>query len=266
MKKTLFISIISLLLLCACREKSVIPGPDDDGKWGPDVGETVSIAFLKTLYKGAPVHITGEYRIAGAVVSSDAQGNFYKTLVVDDGTAGIELKLDMEQIFKTFEIHTRVMVRCNGMWLGSYGGTLQLGDEPFGGYETQYLPESEIAGHLRLDDKFHGEVLPRKLTCAQIVPAHISTFAEFDGVQFIDEELGLGWSEKDADTDRHIVDAAGDTLIVRTSRYARFAPDMLPQGSGKIEGVLGYFNGTYQLVVCDGRVAEMKSERLDICN
>ena len=254
MKKILVISL--LLLAAACREKSVIP----DGTGYP-AEETVSIAFLKTLYKGAPVRIVGEYRISGNVVSSDAQGNFYKTLVLDDGTSGIEVKLDMEQIFKTFGIHGRVMVRCNGLWLGSYGGTLQLGDEPYEGYQTQYIPKTAIAGHLLRDNEFHEEVFPRKLTVAQIVPTYISTSAKFDGVQFIDEELGLGWSEANADTDRHAIDTAGDTLTVRTSRHALFASDLLPKGSGAISGVLGYFNGTYQLVLCDERGAEMENPR-----
>ncbi len=259
MRKTLIISLF--LLLASCRANSVIPEPDNNNVNLPDQ-ETISIAFLKTLYKGAPVQITGEYRISGTVVSSDAQGNFYKTLVLDDGTSGIEVRLDMEEIFKIFKIHTRVSVRCNGLWLGSYGGTLQLGDKPFWGYETQYLSETMTAEHLQSDDMFHGEILPRKLTIAQIAPVHISTFAELGGVQFIDEELILGWSEEDADTDRHIVDAAGDTLVVRTSHYAGFAHYMLPKGNGTIEGIIGYFNGTYQLVVCDRRAAEMEDERL----
>lgn len=256
------ISIISLLFyLASCSAPSVIPDPDDNGTKLPAGQETVSIAFLKTLYNGAPRQITEEYRISGAVVGSDVKGNFYKTLVLDDGTAGIELRLDIDEIFKLFKINTRVSVRCNGLWLGSYGGTLQLGDEPFESYETQRLSPSMIAGHLQKDEEFYGDVLPRKITFAHIVPSHISNFVEFSGVQFIDEELGLGWSEPDADTDRHLVDTAGDTLIVRTSHRARFASHKLPEGNGKIEGVLGYFNGKYQLTVCDSQKAEMESER-----
>lgn len=38
-----------------------------------------------------------------------------------------------------------------------------------------------------------------------------------------------------SDTDRHLVDPAGDTLIVRTSAKADFA-DWPPSGSGYIEG------------------------------
>ena len=255
------------MTMASCRPASIIPEDPNGGDGGNIPGggeeETISIAFLKTLYKGAPVRITKEYRISGAVVSSDDQGNFYKTLVLDDGTGGIELKLDLEEIFKLFEIHTRVTVRCNGLWLGSYGGTLQLGAEPFGDYETQFLSETAIAEHLSTDTGFYGEVTPRRLDFSELSAEYISTYVAFEGVQFVEAEQGLGWADTGADTDsdRPLVDISGDTLAVRTSRFAYFAEWKLPAGSGSIEGVLGYFGGEYRLVVCDAQKAVMKGPR-----
>lgn len=269
MKRTLL--IFSLLAASvACRPVSIPPGPgpDDPGIPGPGEEQTVSVAFLKTLYKGAPVRITGEYRIAGAVVSDDRLGNFYKTLVIDDGTGGIEVRLDEEEIFKRYMIHTRATVRCSGLWLGSYGGTLQLGAEPFGDFSTQPLSQAEMAEHLFPDNEFYGEVMPRVLTISQLATRHISTFVAFEGVSFAAEERGSAWAETQPDpltgeeppsgTDRHLVDGNGDTLIVRTSRYARFAHWTLPEGRGRIEGVVGYFNGVYQLTVCDSQKAQFE--------
>jgi hypothetical protein len=246
-------------LLVACNPSSVVPEPDN-----PPVKEgAVSIAYLKTLYTGAPTLITSELHISGRVVSSDVRGNFYKTLVLDDGTGGIEVKLDLEQIFKRYMIHTLVTVRCNGLWLGSYGGTLQLGAEPYSDFQTQYISEGDIPLHLTRDETFTDEVLPRELTIGALSPEDISMFVSFEGVQFVGEEQGLGWADAtvEHDTDRHLVDRAGDTLVVRTSRYADFAHRTLPSGSGYIEGVLSYFNGTYQLRVCDDQKAIMPNPR-----
>lgn len=258
MRKILIFSFATALY--ACRPASVVPPGGDTDIPGPGDEKTVSISLLKTLYKGAPVLITDEYRISGAVVSDDGLGNFYKTLVLDDGTAGIEIRLDMEEIFKRFWIHSRVTVRCNGLWLGSYGGTLQLGAKPFDDFETQALTETAIAEHLFTDYEFYGEVKPQTLTFGELTRRRVSTFTAFERVSFASEEHGLSWAETgEAEdgtplppaTDRHLVDAAGDTLTVRTSRHARFASWLLPEGVGRIEGVLGLFNGKYQLVVCD---------------
>ena len=217
------IFIFSVLVLVACRPASVVPEPGDGHIPGEVDEQTVSIAFLKTLYNGAPVRITGEYLISGAVVSNDYQGNFYKTLVVEDNTGGIEIKLDVEDISGLFWVYSRVTVRCNGLWLGSYGGTLQLGTEPYGDFETQFIPEGSIADYFVNDRSSYGEVRPRLLDISELSLRDISTFAAFDGVSFIAEERGMGWADSAAetDTDRHLVSAAGDTLVVRTRRYAR---------------------------------------------
>ncbi len=259
MRRILLISLAIAATMAGCRPASVIPQPDEGGIPGPGEEQTVSVSFLKTLYKGAPVRITGEYRIAGAVISDDRQGNFYETLVLDDGTAGIEVRLDMEEIFKVYWIHSRVTVRCNGLWLGSYGGTLQLGAEPFDDFQTQPLSPTAVVEHIFSDKENYGEIKPRTLTFGELSQRYVSTFVAFEGIRFVDEEQGSSWAETEPDgngilpsaTNRHLVDAAGDTLIVRTSRHARFAAWPLPEGAGRIEGVLGYFNGDYQLVVCD---------------
>lgn len=257
MRTTFLISLLTAAMFAAlagCRPASVIP-PDDPA--GPNIptppGETqtVSVAWLKTLYNGAPVRITDEIRIAGAVISDDRQGNFYKTLVVDDGTGGIEIGLDMEQIFKRFWIHSRVTVRCNGLWLGSYGGTLQLGAEPFGDYQTQALSEVEIAEHLAVDKTHYGEVTAHTLTIPELSLRRVSTFVAFENVRFVEADEGLCWAETPSATNRTLVDPDGNTLLVRTSRHATFARFPLPRGTGRIEGILGIFNGSYQLVVCD---------------
>lgn len=89
----------------------------------------------------------------------------------------------------------------------------------------------------------------------------VGTYVAFEEVQFIDAEIGLSWSEAETDTDRHLVDRSGDTLLVRTSRYADFADWILPSGSGYIEGILGYFNGTCQLKVVVPKNVVMESPR-----
>lgn len=268
MKRIFLISLA--VLLAACRADSVFPGTDagnggngggdDDGGSG---AETVSIAYLKTLYKGAPVRITGEYRIVGTVVSSDVQGNFHKTLVVEDDTGGLEIKIDRAELFKLFLIHSRVTVRCNGLWIGSYGGTLQLGSEPSGEYQTGYIAEGEISSRFISDDGFYGEVMARRMSFGELSPSVVSTFAGFEDVQFAADDDGLNWGDtvNGEYALRHLTDRRGDTLLVRTSPYALFADKKLPTGSGYIEGILGYFNGEYQLTVNTDQNAEMRGAR-----
>ena len=62
-------------------------------------------------------------------------------------------------------------------------------------------------------------------------------------------------------TNRYLVDDKGYELIVRTSSFADFANNPLPQGSGKIRGILTRFNNDYQLFVRTAADVDMTGER-----
>lgn len=239
--KTIF--IVVTLFFASCSKPSEVPNVSEERR---------SIASLKTIYSGAPTEIRDDIFIVGSVISSDRDGNFYHTVVIEDDSAGIEVKLGIDEIFKRFPPQTRLIVRCQGLWLGSYGGTLQIGARPTQTYENEALTENQTAEHLVVDADFHDKAVPRTLQISTLSPRDISTLAAFENVRFADEEQGLEWSEPDVDTDRHLVDSQGDTLVVRTSSYAGFASWTLPSGEGRIEGVVGNFAGKYQLIVVDG--------------
>ena len=73
--------------------------------------------------------------IKGKVISSDRQGNIYKSLYIYDGTAAIELKLynglylDYYLDLNTMESQW-VYVRLNGLYLGNYRMMLSIGGAP----------------------------------------------------------------------------------------------------------------------------------------
>lgn len=221
----------------------------------------VSIAYLKSLYNGTPHLIDRDHTITGYVVSSDRYGNFYKTLVIEDSTGGIGIKLDRTELYGEYYLGDCVSVYCNGLCLGGDGGQVVLGGKAEGDYQTTYIPNERVGITVRKNASDHREVIPHPLTLAGLSARYLDCPVSFDGVQFIGQEIGLTWSEKDADTDRHLVDRNGDTLAVRTSRYAEFANRNLPPGSGYIEGVLGWFGGRYLLKVVDPWNLDMSGER-----
>ena len=79
--------------------------------------------------------------IKGKVISSDAQGNVYKSLYIDDGTGAIELKL-CGTLYTTFKLNlgtmesTWVYVKLRDFYLGNYRMMLSLGDAPSNALST----------------------------------------------------------------------------------------------------------------------------------
>ncbi len=113
-----------------------------------NTGSNNSWADTKTLKLGSPVSPLEEdfpnikfweeaagYYIKGKVISSDAQGNVYKSLYIDDGTAAIELKL-CGTLYTTFDVDLDtfesmwVYVKLKDFYLGNYRMMLSLGDAP----------------------------------------------------------------------------------------------------------------------------------------
>lgn len=103
-------------------------------------------SFIEAGYESDPGNMkfweeaAGLY-IKGKVISSDAQGNVYKSLYIDDGTAAIELKL-CGTLFTTFklDLETRlsswVYVKLKDFYLGNYRMMLSLGDAPSNALNT----------------------------------------------------------------------------------------------------------------------------------
>ena len=81
------------------------------------------------------------FYIKGKVISSDRQGNIYKSLHIYDGTAAIELKL-YSGLFMDFYLDLEdmisqwVYVRLDGLYLGNYRMMLSIGGAPSDGYNT----------------------------------------------------------------------------------------------------------------------------------
>ncbi len=241
--------------------------PPDSATGGPEPsGYDISIAYLKSLYSGHPIDIAVDHRIRGTVVSTDDYGNYYKTLVVADSTGGIEIKMDMENIFREFFFGDEVYVYCNGLTLGAYSGLVQLGAAAAEGdsYETGYIGENIVTAHLSLVRRSPEEPQALRATIDGLSAPMLSRLVRFCDVEFVEEEHGLLWCDPDADTDRHLTDRDGNVLTVRTSRYAEFASQPLPPGSGYIQGILSYFNGEYLLKVPDPRMIDMQGERFFI--
>lgn len=245
---------IVVSIFAACRsEPSAGPEPADN---------TVSIAYLKSLYERSAVIVDGEVFIRGRVVSTDQYGAFYNTLYVEDSTGAIAVRVDMENYHRIYFRGMEVVIACNSLMIDSYGGMLRLGVGSPDGFVP--IPQWRVPSVVSIVEGTDISPVPTMLTIGELSARWIGCYAAFECVQFT--EPGQTWSNEDAGaaTNRTLVDCNGFTLTVRTSAHASFAGHLLPSGSGYIEGIITYFNGEYQLEVCSHTVAIMTGERFPI--
>ncbi|MCX7696323.1 MAG: DUF5689 domain-containing protein [Bacteroidales bacterium] len=245
MNKRVFLPFLLCCFLTACIH-------DDFDKPEPympevDFPANMTIAQLKTLYQGSLIKLPDSIIIKGIVVANDESGNFYKTLVIQDETGGIEVKINKTSLYTMFRVGQRIFIKCKDLYLGTYGGLIQLGYIYNNGIGQ--IPEVMINDHI-FKDSFPGNPpQPIVLDIPSLSSTYLSMLIQIDSVSFTTP--GLPFAEPTTTTNRTIKDKNGQTLIVRTSNYANFASTPIPEGTGSIRGILSIYNGTYQLYLRD---------------
>lgn len=204
-----------------------------------------TIAALKGMCTSSLVQITQDVIVQGAIVANDESGNLYKQLFIVDETAGIEFKVDVTNLYQSYPVGTKIIINCKGMYLGTYGGVVQLGGLYQGAIGR--LSSTDFNNKVYIDGT--EAVTPVETTISTINDSMIGKLIVLQNVQFIDSDLGKTYSESNATTNRTLEDASGNEIIVRTSNYANFASTSLPNNSGTIVAVLSKYYSDYQLYI-----------------
>jgi hypothetical protein len=209
----------------------------------------MTIAQLKALHSmGTVKRIDSSYVIQGIVTANDESGNFYKTIEIQDATAGIELKLDKTSLYTEFKVGQRVFIKCKDMYMGDYNQLIQLGGLYNGAIGRLTAPEIPL--HLFRDSLPGKAPVPEIVTIPTLTDAKVSMLVKFDSVQF--DEVGEEFAPQTADaTDRHFKDDAGNSIVIRSSKYGNFASTRLPSGKGCVTGILSKYGTTWQVIIRD---------------
>ncbi len=214
----------------------------------PDGATLITIQALKAYHTvlGQLDSITTDIYIKGIVTGNDQYGNIYKTLYIQDETAGIVLSLNKTSLYNEYKQGQLIYVKCKDLVLGDYGGTPQLGGVYNGG--TGQMVEIFIANHLFKSGMPGPVPAPIHVRAStDLTPDNLSKLVILDSCSF--SEAGLPFVSDNLTTDRGLKLKDGTTISVRTSNYASFKNNIIPAGKGTVIGLLGLFNGTYQLAI-----------------
>ena len=224
---------------------------------GNGATEEVSIAHLKSLCQGSHHRITSDLKISGTVVVTDWKGEFYKSIVIVDETAGIEVAIDSYNIHDILPVYSQVEIFCNGLMLARAGGKIEIGAPSTGDFPLDNIDADKIGRYIRIvgiDENFSA---PTK-RFQDIGIADISNVVRFDNVEICAEEQGLAWCDKIdgevATTFRTIVDEVGNTFYIRTLSSCHYALDDMPTKKFSVVGVIDYADDRYFLRIINGAI------------
>jgi len=259
MKFLRFPTLMFLLLLAGMSScvKDKFDEPPFDGE-DPNMEANITIAQLKLMYTGELMRMDTDLIIKGVVIADDRSGNFYKTLIIQDETAGIALRLDGTNLYNDYPIGRRLFVKLNGLVMGDYNNLLQIGgyiDSTQSPAELAELPIN-LAGQHVFKGKYNVQVEPIVVTIPQLladVNGYQNRLIRLDSVEVKSSELGLTYADgvNKISYNRTIKDCNGSTIIVRNSGYSLFANQPLPGGRGNMTAVMSVYGSDAQLLIRD---------------
>lgn len=247
---------MSVLSIPSCIKKAN-DVPEDLTGYDPDIPVTHTIAQLVNMPQLRVLH--QDIVVSGIVAMDDRSGNYYKKLVVQDETGGIEINLDQNNIYNDYPVGRKVYILCKGLTLGNNGGTPQLGyglDErnniqpiPFLRSED-FLVKANYPVPVRIDTFDFDELYDAAENTAKL-----NRLVAIRNVEFSEGGSGYTFALANSTTNRRLRGCEainkGSGLVVRTSNYARFQGEELPGGTGVITGLYTKFGNTAQIILRD---------------
>ena len=225
----------------------------------------VSAAYLRSLAVGRSTLINETLSVRGRVTATDAYGEYYKTICIEDSTGGIEVLIDCFRLYTFYALYDEVRIECHGLALGRYGSRIQLGAPPTDEYAVDYIPQSDMGRYISVSKEVDDTFTPVTTAIAGLRPEYVGRTVKIEGLHFSDTDAS--WCDTDpadgrfVDTERTAADDSGMTLTVTVRGECRYAAEPLPSGSVTLCGIVEYRNDAYALRITNhGIIPEFSYE------
>jgi hypothetical protein len=218
------------------------------------VHANTTIRQLRSLHptkkNGYVVPIPSNVIIEGVVVADDESGNYYEEVVIEDSTAGIEVLLNQGELYTMYRQGQRVFIKCGGLYLGNYGGGIQIGcyNASANNSTLEKIPPIYFNNYIFPDSLPGKTPAPMLGTLTTLEDsAYTDMLIQVDDVHFNTSDTGMIFAPQTANnTSMMLDDKLGNSLVVYTSKYANFSANIVPSGIGNIRGIITDYDG-YEL-------------------
>lgn len=250
--RNISLPLIASLALFACERDYDAPLLTEPEYTGP--AANITISELRTENAAAtdkaPIIITQDQVLKAVITGNDESGNIFKKIYLQDETGAIEMEVDQSSVYNYYPVGQTVYVDLNGLSISVYGDEQQLGHPE--GYLFR-TPWEDFEKHVSKDGWANPEnakpVVIDDISTINAAPDNYKfKLVQFTGVTFQNGGKGI-FAPEDGYGEENITDSHGNTIMIRTSNYASFAGNKLPEGKGNVTGILGRFRGTWQLTL-----------------
>lgn len=243
-----YLILLCTLLIVGCASCYDSPKLDSDLPVA-----TCSIEELRD-YVGFSSHATllDDIIIRGRITSSDAENNFYKSITVEDSTGGVELLVNQYRLHREYPEGLEVALALKGCAAEYRYGVLTLGGEAqsYDNFFVDYLG-SQVAID-RVIRRGHDvlKLKAKRRTLGELDRSMCGEFTRIESLKLVSSTSIDTLVGETLESARWIgyatfTDMLGDTILVYTSEYAKYADHHIPHSQLSIEGILQMSRGPY---------------------
>lgn len=261
MKLKLYIFLLLLIvILIGCAEEFDVPKLTCNL---PDLKVNRTVEQIRAITNPAVTQYKYDDVIEAYVVSSDESGNFFKTISFQTlatnttSAVGFSIPVDGSNTYVDFRVGNKVYIKMKDQFTDINYGGMRIGSLYVNAYDqggVGRVTANDLKKILNAScTVVEEEKLVRSISMSDLLhDSNINTLVELSGVQFTKEAVGRHYYEESNNvggaTNWSLMDDFGNQVLFRTSSYADFADKIVPDGSGKIRGILTKFSNDYQLL------------------
>lgn len=273
----IIMAMVATLMASCMGSDYAAPGLDpDNAPWGNnEITETnvVSIADLKARYASTVasngyVKIEEDMQIKGVVTGNDYAGNIYQQIPVQDETGALVVGVSASALHGFLPEGQEILIDLKDLYIGGYGEQCQIGSvytSPNTGktgigrmdrYTWQkhfrLIGEADVAKADALAEDFD----PSKMTDASYMEANAGKLMTIRRVSFLNADGKSVFAPDDGSValtsncaNRALREYSSKNIVVRTSTYADFAQEIIPEGTKDIKGIFTRYYDTWQILL-----------------
>lgn len=275
MKKIFLNSIftLSLVLIYGCNNDVETPKLDCTQ---PDLIVNTTVEKVHDLAGTVAKQYVYDDVIEAYVVSSDEDGNFFKTISFQTlakeriPAIGFSVPVDASNTYIDYRVGNKVFVKLKDQFTDLFYGGLRIGSlnvsnagDPTIGRISQNDYKNVLNASCTIVDE---NLLVKKISIEEALDdSKLNTLIELTDVEFTEGALGRHYFEETnnvgGSTNWNLRDKTGNQIIFRTSSFSSFSDQLVPEGSGTVRGILTKFGSDYQMVIRSKEDVVMNGKR-----
>lgn len=270
------VMVATLMASCMGSDYAAPELDPENAPWGNnEISETnvVSIADLKARYASVIANngytlIEEDMQLKAVVTGNDYAGNIYQQIPVQDATGALVVGISASALWGQVPEGQEILIDLKGLYIGGYGEQCQIGSV----YTSPNTGKTGIGRMDRYTWQKHYKLLGQadeakadalieefdisKLTDADYMDANAGKLMTIRKVNFLNADGKTVFAPDDGSValtsncvNRPLKGYSSSDIVVRTSTYADFAHDVIPEGTKDITGIFTRYYDTWQILL-----------------